>query len=75
MITCKLLIKEMPDGRVAIAMNPNQTLSTKAERQCATILDDAIQAASELMLKGKDIIAEGEGIKEYVKRFISQHSK
>lgn len=73
MITCKLIIKEMPDGRVAVAMTPEQTGATKDELRAATVIDAALQAAGELLLKGNGIMAEGDGIKEHVKRFIACH--
>ena len=52
MITSTLLIKEMPDGNVMVAMDPDQSGATKAELRVASIMDSALQAVGELILKG-----------------------
>lgn len=72
MIICKLIIKEMPDGRVAVAMDPEQTGATEAELRTAHVIDTAMQAAGEVLLKGKEVMAAGVGIKEHIKRFVEQ---
>ena len=74
MITSTLLIKEMPDGNVMVAMDPDQSGATKAELRVASIMDSALQAVGELILKGSGIMAEGDGIKEHVKKFVELHN-
>ncbi len=43
MITCKIVIQELPDQRVAATMEPDNTHGTELEKTFATILDFAIQ--------------------------------
>jgi hypothetical protein len=79
MITCDILIKELPDGTVSFACSPNQSSSTKPEREMATVFDLALQAASEYLLKkglgkGSGGMVAGEGVKTHVAEFIKKHT-
>lgn len=75
MISHKLIIKEMPNGLVSVAMDPDQEGATKAEMEVAAIVNLALEAAGELLIKGTAVMVAGVGIKEHVKRFVDHHSR
>ena len=69
MIKCTIIIEELNDGRIAFMALPDQGNATKNELLGASILDKALEAVGELLLKyNKDgNMMAGHSLTEYVK--------
>lgn len=68
MITCTLILKELDNGVVAFAMEPNQQGATPKEMKFASVLDLAIKTAAEFALSGSGVgeMIEGQDITAHV---------
>ena len=69
MIKCTIIREEVNDGRIAFMALPDQGNATKNELLGASILDKALEAVGELLLKyNKDgNMMAGHSLTEYVK--------
>ena len=79
MVKCTIIIEELDDGRIAFFAHPDQTNATKHELLGASIMDKAVEAMGELMLKhnkdGTMAAGDGQSITEYVKEWVENAEK
>jgi tRNA pseudouridine-54 N-methylase len=75
MITAEIVIKEQPNGKVAVAVNPNQETATREELKVASLINQALEALGELCLAPGDSMLAGTGVRAQVEKAISEMKK
>jgi len=79
MVKCTIIIEELDDGKIAFFAHPDQANATKNELLGASIMDKAIEAMGELLLKrnkdGAMAAGQGQSITEYVEEWVENAEK
>ena len=77
MITCTIIIKELPDGHLALAMDPKNDNPTSKEVKFASIVDTGLNEIFQYALRmsqGEELI-EGYNLGSRIKAAIERHNR